>query len=174
MIRRCQDVEFGTVGAIINDSAQAYRGVIPEDCWTDPYMSQDKLQDEISQGVQFWGYEETNKLVAVMGTQSLQGITLIRHAYVSTARRNCGIGGQMLSFLQGTIDQPLLIGTWADAVWAIDFYKKYGFQQVPQQEKNRLLKQYWTISDRQIETSVVLADKKWLNSAPVKRSQEGT
>ena len=119
-------------------------------------------------------HEETNKLVAVMGTQSLQGITLIRHAYVSTARRNCGIGGQMLSFLQGTIDQPLLIGTWADAVWAIDFYKKYGFQQVPQQEKNRLLKQYWTISDRQIETSVVLADKKWLNSAPVKRSQEGT
>ncbi len=151
--------------AVINDSAQAYPGIIPEACWTDPYMGEDELRDEIRHGVQFWGYQQDDQLVGVMGIQDLQDVTLIRHAYVSTSRRNCGIGGKMLSLIRSQTAQPLLIGTWADAVWAIRFYEKYGFQQVSQQEKDRLLRKYWSIPDRQIETSVVLADEKWCGRA---------
>jgi ribosomal protein S18 acetylase RimI-like enzyme len=124
-------------------------------------MAENELRDEIRHGVQFWGYQEGKQLVAVMGMQSCQDITLIRHAYVSTSRRNCGIGGKMLSFLRSQTTQPLLIGTWNDAVWAIRFYEKHGFQQVSEQEKDRLLRKYWSIPDRQIKTSVVLADEKW-------------
>ena len=165
MIRRCQEADFDRIGAVINDSALAYRGVIPEDCWIDPYMAENGLRDEIRHGIQFWGYEEDGQLVAVMGIQYLQDVTLIRHAYVCTSKRNRGIGGRMLSFLRGQTTQPLLIGTWADAVWATRFYEKHGFQQVSQQEKDRLLRKYWSISDRQIETSVVLADEKWRGRA---------
>ena len=161
MIRPCQDSDFETVRAVINDSAQAYRGIIPEDCWTDPYMAEDELRDEIRHGVQFWGYQEGHQLVAVMGIQHLQDVTLIRHAYVSTFRRNSGIGGKMLLFLRSESTQPLLIGTWADAVWAIRFYEKQGFQKVSGQDKDRLLRKYWSIPERQIENSVVLADEKW-------------
>ena len=165
MIRRCHDADLEIVRAVINDSAQAYQGIIPDDCWTDPYVAEDELRNEIRHGVQFWGYQQGDLLVAVMGIQHLQDVTLIRHAYVSTARRNCGIGGKMLSFLRSQTTQPLLIGTWADAVWAIHFYEKHGFRQVLEQEKDRLLRKYWSIPDRQIETSVVLADEKWWGRA---------
>ncbi len=158
MIRRCQEADFDRKAAVINDSAQAYQGIIPQDCWTDPYMGQGELQDEIRQGVLFWGYEEDDEVVAAMGIQYLQDVTLIRHAYVRTSRRQQGIGGQMLAFLKGQTTQPLLIGTWADAVWAVGFYEKHGFKKVSEQEKDRLLAKYWSISDRQVETSVVLAD----------------
>lgn len=160
-IRRCEGDDFERIGAVINDSAQAYQGIIPEDCWTDPYMAEDELREEIRHGVQFWGYEEDDQLVAVMGIQCFQDVTLIRHAYVFTSRRHCGIGEKMLSFLRIQTTQPLLIGTWADAGWAVSFYEKHGFQQVSEQEKDRLLRKYWSIPDRQIETSVVLADEKW-------------
>ncbi|MEE8348124.1 MAG: GNAT family N-acetyltransferase [Acidobacteriota bacterium] len=159
MIRRCHQADFERVRVVINDSAQAYHGVIPEDCWKSPYMGEDELREEVRHGVQFWGYQEADQLVAVMGIQYLQEVTLIRHAYVCTARRRCGIGGKMLLHLRGETEQPLLIGTWADAVWAIRFYEKYGFRQVSRQEKDRLLRKYWSIPDRQIETSVVLADE---------------
>ena len=161
MIRRCDDRDFELIGAIINDGAQAYKGVIPPDRWTEPYMSAEKLGHEIDDGVVFWGYEETGALVGVMGIQKVQDVTLIRHAYVLTSSQKKGIGAQLLSHLRSLTHDPVLIGTWADAVWAIGFYQKHGFQIVSPAEKNRLLKIYWKIPERQVETSVVLADQKW-------------
>jgi GNAT superfamily N-acetyltransferase len=161
MIRRCDPRDFEPIWAIINDGAQAYKGIIPADRWTEPYMSREKLQHEIDDGVIFWGYEDTGTLVAVMGIQQVQDVTLIRHAYVRTTSQKQGIGALLLSHLRKMANNPVLIGTWADAVWAIRFYERYGFQIVAAGEKHQLLKKYWTVPDRQIETSVVLADKKW-------------
>ena len=157
MIRKCIKGDFNSIYSIINDSAGAYRGVIPADRWKDPYMSESELQHELEEGVVFWGYEDDSQLIGVMGLQNVQDVTLIRHAYVRTAMRNKGTGGRLLSFLIGEASRPILIGTWADAVWAIGFYEKHGFQLVDREEKNRLLKKYWSIPERQIETSVVLA-----------------
>jgi len=161
MIRRCDDRDFESVWIIINDGAQAYRGTIPEDRWTEPYMSREKLQHEIDDGVVFWGYEDAGNLLGVMGLQQVRDVTLIRHAYVRTSSQKRGVGAHLMSNLRLLTERPVLIGTWADAVWAIRFYEKHGFQMVSTTEKDRLLKQYWTIPERQIETSVVLADAKW-------------
>ena len=161
MIRRCDDRDFDLIWAIINDGAQAYKGIIPADRWTEPYMSREKLRHELEEGVVFWGYEEEGTLVGVMGIQEVQDVTLIRHAYVRTSSQKRGIGAQLLSHLREFASGPVLIGTWADAVWAIHFYERHGFQMVCRQEKDRLLKKYWTVPERQIETSVVLADQKW-------------
>lgn len=161
MIRACVDVDFETIHEIINDAAQAYKGVIPADRWKEPYMSKDELRHEIDDGVVFWGYEEDGELVGVMGIQPVQDVTLIRHAYVRTARQRQGIGDRLLDFLLRQTDCPVLIGTWAAAGWAIRFYEKRGFRQVSTEEKNRLLKKYWSIPGRQVETSVVLADENW-------------
>lgn len=161
MIRRCDDRDFELTWAIINDGAQAYKGIIPADRWTEPYMSREKLRHEIDEGVVFWGYEETHTLAGVMGIQEIQDVTLIRHAYVRTNRQKRGIGAHLLSHLQELASGPVLIGTWADAVWAIRFYEKNGFHMVGRQEKDQLLKKYWTIPERQIETSVVLVDQEW-------------
>lgn len=160
MIRRWEDDDFELIWAIINDGAQAYKGIIPADCWTEPYMSREKLRHEIAEGVQFWGYEDAGTLVGVMGVQQVRDVTLIRHAYVRTANQGLGIGGRLLGHLQKLTEGPLLVGTWADAASAIQFYEKHGFRLVAPGEKNRLLRKYWTIPDRQIETSVVLADAK--------------
>ena len=157
MIRRCDNCEFDTIWAIINDGARAYKGVIRADCWTEPYMPQEKLKHEIADGVVFWGYEEAGILVGVMGLQQARGVTLIRHAYVRTSHQSRGIGGQLLSQLRQLAKGPVLIGTWADASWAIAFYEKHGFRVVSPAEKERLLRKYWKIPERQIETSVVLA-----------------
>jgi len=161
MIRRCDDRDFESIWAIINDGSQAYKGIIPADRWTEPYMSQEKLRHEIDDGVVFWGYEDDGELAGVMGIQPVQDVTLIRHAYVRTSSQKQGIGARLLSHLREMADGPVLIGTWADAVWAIRFYERYGFEIVGPEEKNRLLKKYWTVPERQIETSVVLADSKW-------------
>jgi N-acetylglutamate synthase-like GNAT family acetyltransferase len=161
MIRRCDERDFEPIWAIVNDGAQAYKGIIPSDRWSEPYMSEQKLRHEIADGVVFWGWDEAGTLAGVMGLQQVQDVTLIRHAYVRTSNQKQGIGGCLLSHLQGLTSGPLLVGTWADAAWAICFYERYGFQLVGQLEKERLLKKYWTIPDRQIETSVVLADAKW-------------
>jgi N-acetylglutamate synthase-like GNAT family acetyltransferase len=161
MIRGCDYRDFEVIWAIINDGAQAYKGIIPADRWTEPYMSREKLQHEIDEGVVFWGYEEAGTLVGVMGLQQVQDVTLIRHAYVRTGSQKRGIGAHLLSHLRELANRPVLIGTWADAVWAIRFYERHGFQIVDSEEKNRLLKKYWTIPERQIETSVVLADSTW-------------
>jgi N-acetylglutamate synthase-like GNAT family acetyltransferase len=164
MIRPCKSSDFETMYSIINDAAEAYRGIIPEDCWHVPYMSKDELSHEIDHGVVFWGYEEDGQLIGIMGIQDVKDVTLIRHAYVRTAKRNQGIGGKLLSELYCKLTRPTLVGTWADAVWAIRFYEKHGFQLVTPQEKTQLLKTYWSIPDRQVHTSVVLADQRWLDS----------
>jgi GNAT superfamily N-acetyltransferase len=161
MIRRCDDRDFETVWAVINDGAQAYQGVIPTDRWTQPYMSREQLQHELDEGVVFWGYEEAGNLTGVMGIQPVQDVTLIRHAYVRTTSQKQGIGAKLLLHLLELADGPVLIGTRADAVWAIRFYQKHGFRVVSPQEKNRLLKKYWSIPERQVETSVVLGDATW-------------
>ena len=161
MIRRCDDRDLEVMQAIINDGAQAYKGIIPADRWTEPYMSSTELQHEIEDGVVFWGFEEAGMLAGVMGVQQVQDVTLIRHAYVRTGGQRQGIGGHLLSRLRELVKEPVLIGTWADAAWAIRFYEKHGFRLVSQREKDRLLNKYWTVPERQIETSVVLADPKW-------------
>jgi N-acetylglutamate synthase-like GNAT family acetyltransferase len=168
MIRRCDNQDFEQIWAIINDGARAYKGIIPNDCWTEPYMSRKQLQHQIDEGVMFWGYEDTGTLAGVMGLQQVRDVTLIRHAYVLTSSQKRGIGTHLLSHLRELAKGPVLIGTWADAAWAIRFYQKHGFQIVSAREKDQVLPQYWTIPERQIETSVVLADSMWrkLNSNP--------
>jgi GNAT superfamily N-acetyltransferase len=161
MIRRCDDRDFEMIWSIINDGAQAYKGVIPADCWTEPYMSRDKLRAEIEDGVTFWGFEENKALIGVMGIQSVKDGTLIRHAYVRTDGQKKGIGGRLLTQLLKLAHGPVLIGTWTDAVWAIRFYEKHGFHVVTPEQKERLLRRYWKIPDRQVQTSVVLADPTW-------------
>ena len=161
MIRPCTDSDFEQMWSIINEGALAYRGKIPEDCRTEPYMSREKLQHEIGEGVEFWGYEEEGALIGVMGIQQVQDVTLIRHAYVRTHKQKRGVGGRLLTYLLGLAQRPVLIGTWADATWAIRFYEKHSFVRVGPAEKDRLLEKYWKISERQKETSVVLADAKW-------------
>ena len=162
MIRKCGENDFQAIYSIIKDAAIAYKGFIPADCWKEPYMPQDYLQHEIDKGVIFWGYEENGELLGVMGIQNVKDVTLVRHAYVRTASRNKGIGSKLFSFLQNQTDRPTLVGTWKAAVWAIRFYEKHGFKLVSKEEKDRLLKKYWSIPTRQIETSVVLVDEKWL------------
>ncbi|MEE9537282.1 MAG: GNAT family N-acetyltransferase [Desulfobacterales bacterium] len=163
MIRQCNDRDFEIIYSIINDAARVYKDVIPGDRWKEPYMSKDELQHQINEGVVFWGYEEDGELIGVMGIQHVQDVSLIRHAYVRPERQNRGIGQELLFVLYSQIDHPTLIGTWAGAVWAIQFYEKNGFKIVSQQEKKRLLEKYWSIPARQVETSVVLADRKWLD-----------
>jgi GNAT superfamily N-acetyltransferase len=161
MIRLCGRQDFERIHTIINDGARAYNGIIPNDCWTEPYMSTRQLQHEIDEGVVFWGYEDNGTLSGVMGIQHVREVTLIRHAYVLTSSQNQGIGARLLSHLRELANGPVLIGTWADAAWAIRFYEKHGFQVVGVQDKNQLLKKYWSIPERQVETSVVLADATW-------------
>ena len=161
MIRRCDMRDFGLIWAIINDGAQAYRGTIPADRWTEPYMPREKLQHEINDGIVFWGYEEDGILMGVMGIQPVRDVTLIRHAYVRTNAQKKGVGSRLLAHLRELTKAPVLIGTWADAVWAIRFYERHGFRRVSDEEKDRLLKRYWNIPERQVETSVVLADRQW-------------
>jgi N-acetylglutamate synthase-like GNAT family acetyltransferase len=164
MVRRCADCDIEQIYTTINDGAQAYKGVIPPDRWSEPYMPLEKLRREISQGVIFWGYEDAGQLLAVMGIQQVEDVTLIRHAYVRTGSQKRGLGGHLLSHLRGLATSPILIGTWADALWAIHFYQKHGFACVAPQEKERLLRKYWAIPERQVETSVVLADPNWRRS----------
>ncbi len=158
MIRQCTEKDFDTILSIINDAARAYKGVIPSDRWKEPYMSEEYLRHEMESGVVFWGYEENGELIGVMGIQDVRDVTLIRHAYVRTVQRNKGIGSRLLSHMKKVTHRPILIGTWADATWAVRFYEKHGFHLVSAEEKDRLLRKYWSIPDRQIETSVVLAE----------------
>lgn len=156
MIRPCTLSDVPEIFAIVNDAARAYQGVIPADRWHEPYMPLEELKDEIAAGVRFWGYEEDQQLIGIMGMQPVRDVTLIRHAYVTTAMRHRGVGGQLLTHLLKRIDGKILVGTWQAADWAVQFYEKHGFRRVSDEEKNRLLGTYWQIPERQIETSVVL------------------
>jgi GNAT superfamily N-acetyltransferase len=158
IIRRCRDDERPAILGIINAAAEAYRGVIPADRWHEPYMSRLELDREVASGVAFWGYEADSELLGVMGIQHLPSVDLIRHAYVLPGNQGHGIGGALLKHLRHLSSRPMLVGTWAAADWAIRFYRRHGFELVSTERKTQLLKAHWTIPDRQIETSVVLAD----------------
>jgi len=165
VIRRCGPEDFEAVWEIINDAAQAYRGVIPADRWHEPYMSREVLAAEVADGVVFWGLAEDGVLQGVMGIQDRGEVALIRHAYVRTARRRAGIGAALLGCLERATAKPILIGTWAAASWAVRFYEKHGYRLVGPEEKDRLLAAYWRIPARQVETSVVLASRRWFETA---------
>ena len=156
MIRRCTDADVAVIESIVNEAAERYRGAIPDDCFHEPYMSRAELESEIAAGVEFWGWQERGELIGVMGVQKVLDATLIRHAYVRTAYQGRGIGGALLKSLEQRVTGRLLIGTWAAAEWAIRFYQGHGFRLVSAAEKHRLLGTYWTIPDRQRDTSVVL------------------
>ena len=156
VIAPCNSSDVPAIYEIINDAAQAYKGVIPADRWHEPYMPMDELESEIAKGVRFYGWRLDGRLVGVMGIQDVKDVTLIRHAYVRSAQRRHGIGQALLDHLKGMASRPLLIGTWKAATWAIGFYEKNGFGVVNEEEKNRLLRKYWSIPQRQVEESVVL------------------
>jgi len=152
-------MDVDAITAIINDGAEAYRGVIPEDCFHDPYMPMEKLTSEMAAGVVFWGWYEGELLVGVMGLQKVRDVTLIRHAYVRTAWQGKGIGSGLLNFLLGEVVGDILVGTWAAASWAIRLYGRHGFVMTGAAEKDKLLDSYWKIPERQRETSVVLRQR---------------
>jgi len=157
MIRSLLPSDFDIILKVINDAAQAYKGIIPHDRWKEPYMSVEELKKEIEAGVRFFGWIEGEHLLGVTGIQSLKDTTLIRHAYVLPGCQRRGIGTRLLEYLAGLAETvEILVGTWSDATWAVQFYEKHGFRLVPSREKDILLRIYWNIPRRQIETSVVL------------------
>ena len=157
VIRPCRETERECILDIVNSAAAAYRGVIPDDCWHEPYMPSDELDGELSAGVEFWGYEAAGALVGVMGIQRVRDVELIRHAYVLPGGQRRGVGGALLDHLEQLGTRRMLVGTWAAATWAIRFYRSHGFELVPPERTASLLESYWTIPDHQIQTSVVLA-----------------
>jgi GNAT superfamily N-acetyltransferase len=155
-VRSCRDDERPAILAIVNAAAEAYRGVIPPDRWHEPYMPADALDEEIAAGVVFWGYEADGELAGIMGIQPVGDVDLIRHAYVLPDRQREGIGGKLMQKLARSAPRRMLVGTWAAAEWAIAFYQRHGFELLPREEGAALLRRYWAIPERQIETSVVL------------------
>ncbi|MFB3888602.1 MAG: GNAT family N-acetyltransferase [Candidatus Bathyarchaeia archaeon] len=161
MIRKLPPSEFNSILHVVNEAASAYEGVIPPDRWKEPYMSAEELREESESGVQFYGLEENGALLAVMGIQRVRDVTLIRHAYVLSRHQRRGLGRKLLEHLLSLAETPLiLVGTWEAAWWAVRFYEKNGFRLVSWEEKNRLLREYWNIPERQVETSVVLKLRK--------------
>ncbi len=165
MIRKCTESDFETIFEIINDAAMAYKGIIPDDRWHEPYMPKVEVRQQIEDGVIFWGFQQDRKLLGVMGIQGKGDVVLIRHAYVRPKFRKQGIGEKLLRYLEGTTEKPILIGTWKAASWAISFYEKNGYVRVSEAETDRLLRKYWNIPERQIETSVVLANQTFLRQS---------
>ena len=160
-IRKATDADRSQLLAIINSAAEAYRGIIPPDRWHEPYMPERELLDEIADGVVFWAAEDESQLVGLMGIQDKGEVALVRHAYVAPNAQRKGVGATLLRHVESLTATPVLIGTWAAASWAIDFYRRNGYTQLPQPDAERLLRRYWSIPERQIETSVVLADRRW-------------
>jgi N-acetylglutamate synthase-like GNAT family acetyltransferase len=165
VIRESTDADAGTILAIINDAAHVYRGVIPADRWHDPYMSRDELTKEMADGVVFWVAEQNERILGVMGIQDKGDVALVRHAYVARTTQRAGVGTRLLRHVEMLVDKPVLIGTWADASWAIEFYRRNGYTLVSPADKDRLLRRYWSIPARQIETSVVLANERWAHAS---------
>ena len=161
MIRACKESDLETILAIINSAAEAYRTFIPADQWKEPYMHKHELSQEIDAGIHFSGFENKGALKGVMGVQNVAEVTLIRHAYVDPASQRSGIGSALLTHCGESITSPILIGTWADASWAISFYEKHGFRKMCRADTVNLLHKYWTVPETQIKTSVVLANSAW-------------
>jgi N-acetylglutamate synthase-like GNAT family acetyltransferase len=168
-IRKTRDEDFASILDIINDAAQAYGGVIPADRWREPYMPASELRREIVDDVVFWGAEQDGRMLGVMGIQDRGDVALVRHAYVLQAARRRGIGTGLLKHVRNLSALPMLVGTWAAAAWAIAFYQRNGFTLVANDQKEILLRRYWSIPDRQVETSVVLADSRWLDAQALHR-----
>jgi N-acetylglutamate synthase-like GNAT family acetyltransferase len=156
LIRRSIEEDFPAILAVINDAAHAYHGVIPADRWHEPYMSAEALEREIADGVVFWVAEREGHVAGVMGIQDKADVALVRHAYVASTTQRGGVGTRLLRHVEELVDKPILIGTWAAASWAIEFYRRNGFETVANGERDELLRTYWSIPQRQIETSVVL------------------
>jgi N-acetylglutamate synthase-like GNAT family acetyltransferase len=165
VIRKAVAGDLPEIYGVINDAAIAYKGIIPEDRWHEPYMSMEELEAQVRDGVEFSCYVEGATIVGVMGIQDKGDVNLIRHAYVRTSNRGGGIGTQLLRSLLDTSSKPILIGTWKAATWAIAFYEKHGFRRVPEKDIGPLLRKYWNIPQRQVETSVVLADARYSEQA---------
>jgi N-acetylglutamate synthase-like GNAT family acetyltransferase len=166
LIRKSREADSAAMLAIVNAAAQAYRGVIPADRWREPYMPPEELEEEIADGVMFWVAEENGRLLGVMGLQDKGEVALVRHAYVTPTVQRKGVGTNLLRHVQGLTRKPILIGTWADASWALEFYRRNGFTIVPNPHRHSLLRRYWSIPARQVETSVVLADGRWMDGQP--------
>lgn len=173
-IRKMLAPDLDAALAIINAAAQAYRGVIPADRWHDPYMPRDELEGEIADGVMFWIAEDDGQLAGVMGIQDKGEVALVRHAYVAPTAQRKGVGARLLRHVASLAEKPLLVGTWADASWAIVFYLRNGFALVPETHKASLLRRYWSIPERQVETSVVLADRRWMAAGQSNAAEGGT
>jgi N-acetylglutamate synthase-like GNAT family acetyltransferase len=169
LIRKFLEGDLPAALAIVNDAAQAYRGVIPADRWHEPYMPREELMEEIARGVAFWVAEEDRRLLGVMGIQDKGEVALVRHAYVAPDLQRKGVGTSLLRQVQALTSKPILIGTWADASWAIEFYRRNGFVLVASGEKDSLLRRFWSIPARQMETSVVLADRRWMDARQRKK-----
>ena len=162
LIRKSAEADFSAILTIVNDAARAYRGVIPADRWHEPYMSASELEREIADGVVFWVAEEDGRVLGLMGIQDKGDVALVRHAYVAPTTQRTGVGTKLLRHIEDLVEKPILIGTWAAASWAIEFYRRNGFNLVSSDDKDRLLRTYWSIPPRQIETSVVLANGRWV------------
>ena len=160
-VRRSEPADVPAIFAIVNDAAQAYRGVIPADRWHEPYMPMDELEREIAAGIEFWIAAEGTQMLGVMGMQDKGEVALVRHAYTASAAQRKGVGSELLRHIERLTAKPILIGTWADAKWAIAFYQRNGYTVVSHADKEQLLRKYWSIPVRQIDTSVVLANRRW-------------
>lgn len=155
-IQRCSVTEHHAIRSVINDASKVYKGVIPADCWNSPYMSEAELEAEVAAGVLFWGLSVRGALVGVMGLQHRDGVDLIRHSYVRRSWQGQGIGCALLAEVEGYSKGQILVGTWAQATWAIGFYQANGYRLLDNSEKSQLLDQYWQIPTRQARASVVL------------------
>ena len=162
-IRKAVEGDLGSMLTLVNDAAQAYRGVIPVDRWHDPYMPENELANEIQDGISFWVAEEEGQLLGMIGIQNKGDVTLVRHAYVAPIKQRAGVGTKLLRHVSELACKPVLIGTWAAASWAIEFYRRNGFTLVPDAHEERLLRTYWSIPEEQISASVVLADRQWID-----------
>ena len=158
MIRRCVAADVDAIFAVINDGAEAYRGTIPPDRWHEPYMPLSELESEIDAGVTFWAATDGDRVEAVMGLQPVADVALIRHAYTLTAHQGIGAGSRLLEHVRRRAERPVLVGTWKAATWAVRFYERRGFHRVGDDEKERLLRRYWSVPERQIAESVVLRE----------------
>lgn len=167
-IRMASETDTPAMLAIINAAAVAYRGVIPADRWHEPYMPAQQLEKEIADGIVFWVAEERAGMIGLMGIQDKGDVALVRHAYVEPSAQGKGVGTRLLRHVQHLSDRPFLIGTWAAATWAIEFYRRNGFTVVSSHDKDALLRRYWSIAARQVETSLVLADEKWMDANSIR------
>jgi N-acetylglutamate synthase-like GNAT family acetyltransferase len=164
LVRRMRESDLVAALTIVNDAARSYRGVIPADRWHEPYLSRDELEREIADGVIFWVADEDESLLGVMGLQDKGEVALVRHAYIAPTVQRRGVGTLLLRHVAALANKPVLIGTWADSSWAIEFYRRNGFTVVSNEQKDTLLRKYWAIPARQIDTSVVLADGRWMQA----------